>query len=55
MTCGGGVSIFRLLDAIVGWDADAAKGLTGLDDNNITKLVTAMLHASGRRPMISGY
>jgi hypothetical protein len=33
MTCGGGVSIFRLLDAIVGWDADDAKGLTGLDDN----------------------
>jgi phage tail-like protein len=33
MTCGGGVSIFRLLDAIVRWDADDAKGLTGLDDN----------------------
>src|SRR3954471_19182159 len=33
MTCGGGVSIFRLLDAIVGWDADDAKGLTDLDDN----------------------
>lgn len=38
MTCGGGTSIFRLLDAIVGWDAgptpDYTKGLTGLDDGN---------------------
>jgi phage tail-like protein len=38
MTCGGATSIFRLLDAIVGWDAgatpDHAKGLTGLDDND---------------------
>ncbi len=37
MTCGGETSIFRLLDAIVGWDADpapdCAKGLTGLDDS----------------------
>ena len=34
MTCGGGVSIFRLLDAIVGWDANDTKGLTGLDDSD---------------------
>jgi phage tail-like protein len=36
MTCGGETSIFRLLDAIVGWEADPkpdyAKGLAGLDD-----------------------
>jgi hypothetical protein len=38
-----------------GIPVDLQDTLTGLDDDNIRKLVTAVLHASGRRPMNSGY
>jgi hypothetical protein len=38
-----------------GIPVDLQDTLTGLDDDNIGKLVTAVLHASGRRPMNSGY
>jgi hypothetical protein len=38
-----------------GLPVDLQDALTGLDDDNIAKLVTAILHASGRPPMNSGY
>jgi hypothetical protein len=38
-----------------GIPVDLQDTLTGLDDDNIAKLATAVLHASGRRPMNSGY
>jgi hypothetical protein len=38
-----------------GIPVDLQDTLTGLDDDNIAKLVSAILHASGRRPMNSGY
>lgn len=34
---------------------DLADAVTGLDDENIARLVTAILHASGRRPANSRY
>jgi hypothetical protein len=37
-----------------GIPVDLQDTLTGLDDDNIAKLVTAILHASGRRPANSG-
>ena len=36
-----------------GIPVDLQDTLTGLDDDNIAKLLTAILHASGRRPMNS--
>jgi hypothetical protein len=41
-----------LADAI---PVDLQDTLTSLDDENITRLVTAILHASGRRPVNSEY
>ncbi|MGH3408580.1 MAG: hypothetical protein ACRDRJ_39715 [Streptosporangiaceae bacterium] len=38
-----------------GIPVDLQDTLTGLDDDNIAKLLTAILHASGRRPTNSRY
>ena len=38
-----------------GFPVDLRDAVTGLDDGNITRLVTAILHASGNRPENSGY
>jgi hypothetical protein len=38
-----------------GIPVDLQDTLTGLDDNNIARLVTAILHATGKRPGNSGY
>ena len=38
-----------------GIPVDLQDTLTGLDHDNIAKLVSAIRHASGRRPMNSGY
>jgi hypothetical protein len=38
-----------------GLPVDLQDTLTSLDDENITRLVTAILHASGRRPVNSEY
>jgi hypothetical protein len=38
-----------------GTPVDLRDAVTGLDDGNITRLVTAILHASGKRPETSRY
>jgi hypothetical protein len=38
-----------------GIPVDLRDAVTGLDDGNIARLVTAILHASGKRPENSGY
>jgi len=38
-----------------GIPVDLRDAVTGLDDDNIARLVTAILHAAGKRPETSGY
>lgn len=38
-----------------GLPVNLGDAVTGLDDENIARLVTAILHASGRRPANSRY
>jgi hypothetical protein len=57
LACSGGEQRLLKITASLadGIPVDLQDTLTCLDDDNITKLVTAILHASGRRPMKSGY
>ena len=38
-----------------GIPVDLRDAVTGLDDRNIARLVTAIRHVSGKRPVTSGY
>jgi len=55
--CSGGERRIFLLSASLagGIPVDLGDAVTGLDDRNIRRLVTAILHASGKRPQNSGY
>lgn len=57
LPCSGGERRVLLLSASLadGIPVDLRDAATGLDDRNIQRLVTAILHASGRRPETSGY
>lgn len=55
--CSGGERRVLELSASLagGIPIDLRDAVTGLDDGNIARLVTAVLHASGKRPGTSGY
>ncbi len=55
--CSGGERrILELSSSLAGGTLiDLRDAVTGLDDGNIARLVTAILHASGKRPENSGY
>jgi hypothetical protein len=57
LPCSGGERRLLLLSASLaaGIPADLRDAATGLDDRNIRRLLTAILHASGKRPVSSGY
>ena len=57
LPCSGGERRVLLLSARLaeGIPADLRDAVTGLDDRNIQRLVTAIRHASGQRPASSGY
>ena len=57
LPCSGGEQRMLRITASMadGIPVDLRDTLTGLDDENIAKLVTAILHASGRRPANSEY
>lgn len=57
LPCSGGERrILELSSSLAGGiPVDPRDAVTGLDDGNIAKLVTAILHASGKRPENSGY
>ncbi len=57
LPCSGGERRIFLLSASLagGIPADLRDAATGLDDRNIRQLLTAILHASGKRPETSGY
>ena len=57
LPCSGGEQrMLRITASLAGGiPVDLQDTLTGLDDENITRLVTAILHASGRRPVNSEY
>jgi hypothetical protein len=57
LPCSGGERRIFLLSASLagGIPVDLRDAATGLDDRNIRRLVTAILHASGKRPENSGY
>jgi hypothetical protein len=57
LPCSGGERrILELSSSLAGGiPVDLRDAVTGLDDGNITRLVTAILHASGKRPENSGY
>ena len=38
-----------------GIPVDLSATITGLDDENIARLITAILHTAGKRPGNSGY
>jgi hypothetical protein len=52
LPCSGGELRALLLSASLagGIPVDLPDAVTGLDDGNIARLVTAILHASGKRP-----
>ncbi len=52
LACSGGEQRMLKITASLadGIPVDLRDTLTGLDDDNIARLVTAILHASGRRP-----
>lgn len=52
LPCSGGERrILELSSSLAGGiPVDLRDAITGLDDGNITRLVTAILHASGKRP-----
>jgi hypothetical protein len=57
LPCSGGERRVLELSASLsgGIPVDLRDAVTGLDDGNIARLVTAILHASGKRPENSGY
>jgi hypothetical protein len=57
LPCSGGEQrMLRITTSLAdGLPVDLGDAVTGLDDENIARLVTAILHASGRRPGSSGY
>lgn len=57
LPCSGGERRIFLLSASLagGIPVDLGDAVTGLDDRNIHRLVTAILHASGKRPENRGY
>jgi hypothetical protein len=57
LPCSGGERrVLELSSSLAGGiPVDLRDAVTGLDDANITRLVTAILHASGKRPENSGY
>jgi hypothetical protein len=57
LPCSGGERRVLELSASLagGIPVDLRDAVTGLDDGNIARLVTAVLHASGKRPENSGY
>ena len=57
LPCSGGEQrMLRITASLAdGIPVDLQDTLTSLDDENITRLVTAILHASGRRPVNSEY
>ena len=52
LPCSGGERrVLKLASSLAGGiPADLRDAVTGLDDGNIARLVTAILHASGKRP-----
>jgi hypothetical protein len=57
LPCSGGERRVLELSASLagGIPVDLREAVTGLDDANIARLVTAVLHASGKQPENSGY
>jgi hypothetical protein len=57
LPCSGGEQRMLKITASLadGIPVDLGDAVTGLDDRNICRLVTAILHASGKRPQNSGY
>jgi hypothetical protein len=57
LPCSGGEQrMLRITASLAdGIPVDLQDTLTSLDDENITRLVTAILHASGRKPVNSQY
>ena len=57
LPCSGGERRALLLPASLagGIPVDLGDTVTGLDDGNIASLITAILHAAGKRPGTSGY
>lgn len=57
LPCSGGERrVLQLSSSLAGGiPVDLRDAVTGLDDANIARLVTAILHASGKRPENSGY
>ncbi len=57
LPCSGGERrILELSSSLAGGTpVDLRDAVTGLDDANIARLITAILHASGKRPENSGY
>jgi hypothetical protein len=57
LPCSGGERRVLLLSASLaaGIPADLRDAATGLDDRNVQRLITAIRHASGKRPESSGY
>ena len=57
LPCSGGERrVLELSSSLAGGiPVDLRDAVTGLDDGNIARLVTAILHASGKRPESSGY
>jgi hypothetical protein len=57
LPCSGGERRLLLLSASLagGIPVDLRDAVTGLDDRNISRLITAIHHASGKRPASSRY
>jgi hypothetical protein len=57
LPCSGGERrVLELSSSLAGGTpVDLRDAVTGLDDGNITRLITAILHASGKRPETSQY
>ena len=57
LPCSSGERRALLLSASLagGIPVDLGEAVTGLDDDNIARLVTAILHAAGKRPQNSRY
>ncbi len=57
LPCSGGERRLLMLSASLagGIPVDLRDAVTGLDDDNIARLVTAILHAAGKRPGTRGY
>src|SRR6266498_163080 len=57
LPCSGGERRALLLSASLadGIPVDLGDAVTGLDDDNLARLITAILHAAGKRPGTSGY